>query len=360
MDPTAIERCFPTFAPPARRFFLAIEATLRAVIGEARRVRSRFVVRFSLRVLMIVVLVVGGGMGWAVRRARIQREAVASVKRAGGSAWYDWQWKGGRPDHHKFQISPAPERPRRHMMETELKQIRDQYNPPQTSGRSWRMRGLGADCFSHVIQVSMGPHGTDMELVPVGWLDGLEILNLNSSAVTDAGMAHLNGLTNLEILCLNDTQVGDAGVAHLAGLTRLKTLDLSNTQVTDVGLARLASLNGLQELYLSNTRVTDAGLAHLKEMTALRKLHLEGTQIGDAGLAYLKGLTNLDLLDLDRTRISDGGLAQLEELTSLSQLPPNFHSLQGLGLFNTKVTNAGIGALQNARPRVRLIRGLRD
>jgi hypothetical protein len=31
--------------------------------------RSRFVVRYSLRVMMIVVMVVGGVMGWVVRRA---------------------------------------------------------------------------------------------------------------------------------------------------------------------------------------------------------------------------------------------------------------------------------------------------
>jgi hypothetical protein len=37
---------------------------------------------------MIVVMVSGGGLGWIVRRARIQWEALASVKRAGGRAWY--------------------------------------------------------------------------------------------------------------------------------------------------------------------------------------------------------------------------------------------------------------------------------
>lgn len=92
MNPTAIERYFPTFTPPARRFLLVIYEILRAHIGAARRMRSRFVVRFSLRVMMILVLVVGGGLGWIVRHARIQREALAGVKRAGGTAWYDWQW----------------------------------------------------------------------------------------------------------------------------------------------------------------------------------------------------------------------------------------------------------------------------
>jgi hypothetical protein len=81
MNPPAIERYFPTFAPPVRRSFLAIVATLRAVIGEVRRMRSRFVVRFSLRVMMIVVLVVGGVMGWVIRRA-IKPDQVTTISLA--------------------------------------------------------------------------------------------------------------------------------------------------------------------------------------------------------------------------------------------------------------------------------------
>jgi hypothetical protein len=50
-------------------------------------------VRFSLRALMVLVLVIGGVIGWTVHRARVQRDAIATIKRAGGSVAYDWQTK---------------------------------------------------------------------------------------------------------------------------------------------------------------------------------------------------------------------------------------------------------------------------
>ena len=52
-----------------------------------RRWRPRL--RLSVRGLMVLVLVLGGGFGWVVHRARVQREAVAAIKRAGGEVSYD-------------------------------------------------------------------------------------------------------------------------------------------------------------------------------------------------------------------------------------------------------------------------------
>jgi hypothetical protein len=53
---------------------------------------SRKRLRMSVRALMMSVLVLGGGLGWIVHEAQVQREAVAAIrKRAGGNALYDWQ-----------------------------------------------------------------------------------------------------------------------------------------------------------------------------------------------------------------------------------------------------------------------------
>ena len=44
---------------------------------------------------MIVVLVLGGGLGWFAHRARqvqIQRDAVIAVRKVGGSVLYDGQF----------------------------------------------------------------------------------------------------------------------------------------------------------------------------------------------------------------------------------------------------------------------------
>ncbi len=52
-------------------------------------------VRFSVRGLMVLVLVIGAGLGWLVRSTRIQREAVAAIRDAGGSVKYGWERNNG-------------------------------------------------------------------------------------------------------------------------------------------------------------------------------------------------------------------------------------------------------------------------
>jgi hypothetical protein len=52
--------------------------------GTDARPWQRFL-RFSVRGLIVVVLVIGVWLGWLVRSARIQREAVAAIRIAGGN-----------------------------------------------------------------------------------------------------------------------------------------------------------------------------------------------------------------------------------------------------------------------------------
>jgi hypothetical protein len=79
-------------------------------------------------------------------------------------------------------------------------------------------------------------------------------------------MVHLAGLSNLEWLWLDSTQVTDAGLAHLTGLTGLQHINLNFTPVTDAGLMHLKGLTGLRELEieLGNIHVTEEGVAELQ------------------------------------------------------------------------------------------------
>ncbi len=199
--------------------------------------------RFSVRELIVIVLVIGGWLGWIVRSARVQREAVAAIKAAGGLPVYEWEniVRDGEP-------SREPWAPR------------------------WLTDLLGVDYFGHIKETLLADVATDAQVALVAQFDRLERLSLEETRVSDRGLAHLKRLTKLSTLNLRSTQVNDAGLAQLEGLSNLTWLDLSRTRVTDEGLIHLQGLTKLSKLYLDRTRVTDAGLKKLQQALANLKI----------------------------------------------------------------------------------------
>jgi hypothetical protein len=104
--------------------------------------------RLSMRTLMILVLVLGGGLGWIVRNARVQREAVAAFKNASGSVRYDWEWKNG-----KRIPNAKPWAPR------------------------WLVNHIGLDYFGNVVSAGLSDRGSDTDLVDLAQLTRLERLS---------------------------------------------------------------------------------------------------------------------------------------------------------------------------------------
>jgi Leucine-rich repeat (LRR) protein len=287
------------------------------------------------------VLVIGVGLGWIVRSAHIQRDAVAAIKNAGGTVAYNWEW-----DHGKRILGGEPWAP------------------------SWLVEFTGVDFFGHVTHVGFEGRSrpadtvlaevgrlnqlqrlwlsntsviTEAELVDLNGLTKIAFVVVNSSQVTDAGPVHLNGLANLSILSLEGTQVTDAWLVHLKGLTNLSDLSLYGTQVTDAGLVHLKGLTNLSVLDLRDTQVTDAGLVHLRGLTNLSTLRLGGYHVTDPGLVHLKGLTNLSTLWLWCPQVTDLGLVHLKGLTNLSILS-----------FGGQATVAGMNELKQALPRLKI------
>jgi hypothetical protein len=64
---------------------------------------------------------------------------------------------------------------------------------------------------------------------------------------------------------------------------------------------------------LSKTKITDAGLAQLNALTNIKSLELDATQVSDAGLVHLEGFSQLDYLDLSGTQVSDTGVRKLQQ-----------------------------------------------
>lgn len=124
----------------------------------------------------------------------------------------------------------------------------------------------------------------------------------SNGAALDVDLSHL-------------TQPLDAG--HLKNLERLAPqvfwLDLQGTAISDAGLASVAKCRSLERLHLNRTAVSDAGLAQLKTNASLTYLNLVGTGIGDAGLAHLAGLKQLERIYLWQTKVTDAGVAALSK-----------------------------------------------
>jgi hypothetical protein len=97
---------------------------------------------------MVLVLVVGGGLGWFIQRATIQRDAVNAIMAAGGVVKYDFE-------QHAGPLNPGgtPPRPR------------------------WLVDLLGIDFFANVTSVTMEWTQTDAILPHVGRLHRLERLD---------------------------------------------------------------------------------------------------------------------------------------------------------------------------------------
>ena len=271
--------------------------------------------RYSLRALLLLVLLVSIGMSLfatRMRRATRQRDAVAAIEKSGGWVYYYHQFDP--PDYSCFSFPRPP--------------------PP---GPLWLRNLLGDDFFTSVVEAYVE---SDTDLKYLKQLDQLKRLGC-APEVTEAGLAHLKELRQLRHLDLSERRVTGATFEHIVALAELEELHLGLTDTGDAELERLETMTRLRWLGLGGTKITDAGLRHLEGLTRLEHLTLNQTQIGDAGVEHLKGLKQLKELGLGQTRVSD---ASLEHLTG-------FQHLVRLELQRTKVSAEGVRKVKRALPR---------
>ncbi len=298
------------------RPFKKVNESLLWMYRQRRMYQRRRRSQFSLRTLLIFVLVTGAGLGLlGARLVRTwnQDETLQSLQ-------------------NKFRPEVA-------------------YDQERVVGLSFFGANLRDDDLAHLTGLPYltrldlsRTQVTDAGLEHLKALSGLQELNLMRTRVTDAGLEHLKGLNKLQVLDLRFTKVAGDGLEHLKGLNELQVLHLRFTKLTDAGLEHLEALTGLQSLDVEWTRVTDAGLEHLKALSGLQELDLMGTRVTDAGLQHLKGMTSLRELDLWATKVTDAGLVHLEGLTNL----------QRLNLWDTQVTDDGVKQLQQALPNCKI------
>ena len=254
--------------------------------------------RFSLRTFLILILVVGGGLGWigrTIAEAAAHRRALAEIQAFGGACFDSSHPVGLKTRGFFFHSLGSVQFLSNRVTDADLEHLLPYLKrlPKLDQLILWntQVSGDGLRRFSE--------------------LSDLRSLDLGHSNLADAGMEQVESLTNLENLNLSDTAITDAGLKQIDRLSQLRVLDLSNTGISDAGLACLKDLSKLQILCLQQTQISDAGLEHLQHISGLKALFLANTSVSDAGLKHLKGLNNLRSLWLVNTKVTDTGVQEL-------------------------------------------------
>jgi hypothetical protein len=268
--------------------------------------------RFSLRFLLLFVVVVAVPLGWKMNRVHHQRLVLAEVKKLNGQVLFD------------YQVTPPP-----------------QYEPP---GPRWLKNLVGDDVFTNVHSITIdNPRATDDTLASIVTLPRLEGVKIVSDGVSDTGLLHFARAKDLTALEIGSRKLTDAGLATLTGLKRLNKLSLVlwEPKNTDAGLSHIAELAHLEMLTIDARNVSSDALARIVKLPKLIVLFIDSPFITDADLELMVTARELVHLHLRDTNITDLGLTHLEKMTSLGWV----------NLSGTKVTAQGAAQLRNALPK---------
>jgi hypothetical protein len=111
---------------------------------------------------------------------------------------------------------------------------------------------------------------------------------------------------------LSSKPIGDAQIAGLKSISNIIWLNLAGTEITDSGLQQISGLP-LKKLHLERTKIGDEGLKHLKSASQLTYLNLYGTQVTDAGLEHIKSLPELKKLYVWKSKVTEAGIAAMQK-----------------------------------------------
>jgi hypothetical protein len=306
--------------------------------------------RLSLRSLMLLVLVSGGGLGWfALQRQREARRqwVITTIQGSGSSVEFDGKgisritWFGG-------SVSPAllPQRPL----------TADQIDALGSCGRLRDLAmiasvmtddGLAALSHDKLLErlYCFNPKVTDAGVKHLASLTSLKTLELlRVPELTDATLAHIAGLAGLEKITLSGASITGSGLVHLDGFGKLKSLIIPNTALDDAGLANLSRLTTLEQLYIGGGKYSDAGVASLSRLIGLKDLGVGSDRCTDACLDALSGLTNLHTLNVEGGHPNDAWLDRMAAMKSLREV-----MIGGAG-----VSDAAIARLHQSLPMIQI------
>ena len=248
----------------------------------------RRLLRFSVRGMIVLVLVVGGSLGWLVRSAlgfsarpsgRLNKRTARSATAGSGRTACALRQKAPRYLAGWWKLSgPTILVMSSRSLSLTGRRVRFLRKAEQLLAE---LKNQSHAAIEQPIESRDTLIGCTLEKARVG----PEPWELNER---EAVLPLLKGLSRLARLNLNGVDLTGDRLLWLEGLTSLTHLNLGRTCITDSRLRRLRTLVKLSELNLDETEITDAGLAQLKGLTRLSRLDLLGTRVTDAGVQELQ------------------------------------------------------------------------
>lgn len=281
--------------------------------------------RFSLRTLLIVMLLLAVSFAWVAKRMRekqLEREAIAEMEEDGKSL---------------VEVNP------------------DVFCKPPPLPVVWLERWLGDGFFEDTRGLSLSGN-TDMCMAHIANFPSLRELWVVDSHATEEGLSSLKDLHYLEALRLsygtfshasydNDKE---AALDFLDNMPHLIYLQLEGVRPTESGRQRIKCLPKLRRLQFGG-HIKESDMAMLGEMHGLDDLELDDYSLDvvvydTVALSHLSGLKQLKSLTIVAESLTDAGLKHLEGLTALKRLD----------LPGSSTTDDGVQRLQKALPNCQI------
>ncbi|WP_254511697.1 hypothetical protein [Anatilimnocola floriformis] len=235
---------------------------------------GRNFLRFSLRTLLVGMVVCGAVSGFAARvhsRAQRQKQILIDAARIGGSIRYDYECYSESP-WYTAQRWLAPKIGPDYVGSVLI------LNFHATPPREWRKvlpAAAELQSIDHFAACCEELEASDIELLSK--FTRMKQIHFHYCSEVPS-LEAFGKLQQLELLSIHSSGVTSAKLAPLQQLPNFKTLDLCNSDATDEVVPLLATFTALEELHAEGSEMTAAGLAGLSKSKSLRVLCVDHTQ----------------------------------------------------------------------------------
>lgn len=244
--------------------------------------------RFSLRSLLLLMLVVVLAIGFWARGWHRQKRLAAIVAAHNGDLRY------------RFQNQEDVVRP-----------VRD----AKPWAPAWLVSRFGLDAFCRADSVVFPDDAklSTHELKEILVNSGLRSLVLPNVTLDDETVDQIACLENLQHLFLDNSNLSDTQLRKIVRLSDLGSLGLAGTNVTGDGLDALKNMPKLGWFVLDSSQVTATGLHHIRN-SSVTSLWIVGTEGTVAKIADLPNLVYLAFDNVDDASIDARSLPGLRHI----------------------------------------------